>query len=219
MGYSDENVTTTPEPLPVGCIFDGALGWHNGYRIVDLAIAYGMDRDPDLGWDENDAKIMAAYEASEDSVVLAGFEGVCQFCGRNVIPGPDSTWVDERDSRICFTGVVDNAIQHKPRPAEGETLDQARIADVVDHWREQAEDYLDQFCPPFHHLEWDDGLYVRADEIEEADAHSSVVWHVNDIIVPMFAADEDFDNPLHLGYVYTALAERFAALAKGTRRD
>ena len=170
MGYRHENATDKPT-LPVGCIFDGAMGWHNNYRIVDLAIEYGMDKDADLGWDESDVKIMAAYEASETEVVLN----------------------------------------------DAEALDQHGINDVADHWRERAEEYLDQFCPPFHHLEWDDGLYVRADEVEEADAHQSAVWHVNDIIVPMFAAEPDLDQPLHLGYVYTALAERFAALAKGDR--
>lgn len=69
MGYRDENETTT-ETLPVGCIFDGAMGWHNTYRIVDLAIAYGMDKDANYGWSENDAKIMAAYEASATECVL-----------------------------------------------------------------------------------------------------------------------------------------------------
>lgn len=120
MGYSDESATTQ-ETLPVGCIFDGAMGWHNTYRIVDLAIAYGMDKDPKYGWDENDAKIVAAYEASDDECVLD----------------------------------------------DAEVLDQARIGDVAQHWCEQAEQYLQQFLPPFTYLEWDDGLYVRMYSAEE----------------------------------------------------
>jgi hypothetical protein len=76
MGYSDEKTTTDPGPLPVGCIFDGAMGWHNTYRIVDLAIALGMDKEPDLGWSENDAKIMAAYEAGLTELVLNDAEAL-----------------------------------------------------------------------------------------------------------------------------------------------
>ena len=29
----------------IGCVFDGAQGWHNTYRLIDLAVGNGMELD------------------------------------------------------------------------------------------------------------------------------------------------------------------------------
>lgn len=45
-----------------GCYLDGALGWHNTYRIVDLAESEGWHVSP------NDRLYVDAYRAAADSM-------------------------------------------------------------------------------------------------------------------------------------------------------
>ena len=44
MGYRDETVPAAPEitPADAGCWLDGAMGWHNTYRVIERAQAYGF---------------------------------------------------------------------------------------------------------------------------------------------------------------------------------
>jgi hypothetical protein len=45
--------------LESGLILDGALGWHNVYRVVDLAVSLGMPLDAD------DARTMERFAAGD----------------------------------------------------------------------------------------------------------------------------------------------------------
>lgn len=58
-----EQEVDTRTYLPLGCIFDSHMGWHNTYRIVDLAVANGMVID------KADAEVMEAYENQAETLV------------------------------------------------------------------------------------------------------------------------------------------------------
>lgn len=44
---SDETpyVPTLFRDSSIGCVLDGSQGWHNTYRVVDLAVEYGLELD------------------------------------------------------------------------------------------------------------------------------------------------------------------------------
>jgi hypothetical protein len=43
----------------IGCVFDGTQGWHNTYRLIDLAVSHGMELD---AFEREEA--LEAYRAS-----------------------------------------------------------------------------------------------------------------------------------------------------------
>lgn len=78
----------TTEPLVSGCALDGAMGWHNTYRVVrEIAEPLGYNVDP------TDDKILSAYESGDDVEIrngdgrhqwqLSRFAGnrTCSACG------------------------------------------------------------------------------------------------------------------------------------------
>jgi hypothetical protein len=46
-----------------GCWLDGAMGWHNTYRVIDLALSYGWLDDDRPAQDAATADSMAYYQA------------------------------------------------------------------------------------------------------------------------------------------------------------
>src|SRR5688500_19055577 len=77
MNHDDEREES--EPLQrivfgddsIGCVFDGSLGWHNTYRLIDLALFHGMELDADrssidkaFGVNAVEAQALEAYRHS-----------------------------------------------------------------------------------------------------------------------------------------------------------
>lgn len=53
------DVTVADNGTGAACIFESHMGWHNIYRVVDLAVAHGMQLDDD------DKATMATYATGD----------------------------------------------------------------------------------------------------------------------------------------------------------
>ena len=62
MGYRHENEPSPPQitPANAGTWLDGALGWHNTYRVIDIAKAYGFTLEP------HNENLVDAFRQSEE---------------------------------------------------------------------------------------------------------------------------------------------------------
>ena len=58
------------EPNNAGCWLDGHMGWHNHYRVIDVAFGWGWKPA-----DEADVRVIShAYEYQRETVTLASGE-------------------------------------------------------------------------------------------------------------------------------------------------
>lgn len=82
-------------PFDTGCVFDGHWGWHNGYRVIELAWGLGFPlTDEDMALAESYDRNELDHDSTAADVVMDMVNDAEDFLNLHIEDGYYFTWDD-----------------------------------------------------------------------------------------------------------------------------